>query len=94
MKQTQKFNFLEFNNKILISSIKKIDLSIILIIILDALFYFLSGYLAVLWLKRIQEKIAVFNLPADLVSLGYEKANQLVADVRSFYYLIIFSIKY
>lgn len=91
MKKPQKFNFLEFNNNVLISSIKKINLSIILIVILDALFYFLSGYLVIFWLKRIQEKNAAFNLPADIVSLGYEKASQLVADVSNFYYLIILS---
>ena len=91
MKKNKKFNFLEWNSNIFISSIKKIDLNIILIIILDALFYISSGYLAVLWLQRVRSKMAAFNVPPDIMSLGYEKASQLVGEVKAFYYLIIFS---
>ena len=89
--KAQKINFMEWNNHIFVSSIKKIDLNIILIVILDFLFYLLSGYLVVSWLQRIQAKMAAFNLPTDVVSLGYEKAQQLVGEVKSFYLLIIFS---
>lgn len=92
MKKPQKSNFLEWNNDIFVSSMKKVNLNIILIVILDALFYLLSGYLLVLWFQRIQTKMTAFNLPTDVVSLGYERAQQLVSDVKSFYYLIIFSI--
>ncbi len=91
MKKIQKLNFLEWNNMILLFSIKKIDLNIILIVILDFLFYFLSGYLVMFWLQRIQEKMAAFNLPADILSLGYERAQQLVSEAKAFYYLLIFS---
>ena len=91
MKTKQKLNFLEWNNSIFISSIKKIDLNIILILFLDALFYLLSSYTVIFWLGRIQEKMAAFNLPADVISLGQQKANQLVSEVRAFYFLIIFS---
>lgn len=91
MKKQKKSNFLEWNNNILISSIKKINFNIILIIILDALFYLLSGYLLILWFQRIQANMAAFNLPTDVVSLGYGRAQQLVSEVKSFYYLIIFS---
>lgn len=87
----QKPNFLEWNSNILISSIKRIDLNVVLIIILDAIFYILSGYLIIFWLQRIQAKMAAFNLPTDIISLGPESAKQLVAEVKSFYYLIIFS---
>ena len=87
----KKFNFIEWNNDIFVSSIKKIDISIILILVLDALFYFLSGYLIMFWLQRIQAKMSAFNLPTDVVSLGYERAQLLVSNVKSFYYLIIFS---
>ena len=73
------------------SSIKKIDLNIILIIILDFLFYFLSGYLIILWLQRIQAKMASFNIPTDVLALGAERAQQLVSEVKGFYYLIVFS---
>ena len=91
MKKLTKTNFIEWNNNVFIASIKKINFNIILIIILDSLFYLLSGYFVIFWLQRIQTKIATFNLPADISSIGYEKAQQLVGGVRVFYYLIIFS---
>ena len=91
MKNPQKFNFLEWNNNVFVSSIKKIDLNIILIVISDALFYFLSGYIVIFWLQRIQAKMAAFNLPTDIISLGYERAQQWIKEVRAFYFLIIFS---
>ena len=82
---------MEWNNDIFVSSIKKINISIILILVLDAIFYFLSGYLIIFWLQRIQEKMAAFSLPADVLSLGYERAQQLVSEAKAFYYLLIFS---
>lgn len=91
MKKIKKPNFLEWNKNIFVSSIKKINLNIILIVILDILFYFLSGYLVISWLQRIQLKMATFNLPTDIAALGYERAQQLVSEVKTFYYLIIFS---
>ena len=87
----KKPNFIEWNNKILISSLKKIDLNIILIIILDTLFYLLSGYFIIFWLQRVQVKMETFNLPTDIISLGSERAQQLVSEVKTFYFLIIFS---
>ena len=91
MKTNKKPNFLDWNYNILTSSIKKIDLNIFLIVILDFLFYFLSGYLVILWLQRVQAKIAAFNLPSDIVSLGYDRAQQLIKETRIFYYLLLFS---
>ena len=32
-----------------------------------------------------------FNLPTDIISLGSERAQQLVSEVKTFYFLIIFS---
>jgi len=89
--KAKKSNFIEWNNNIFISSIKKIDLNIILIVILDTLFYLLSGYFVIFWLQRIQAKMASFSLPTDIISLGPEKAQQLVSEVKTFYYLIILS---
>src|SRR3989338_8135746 len=91
MKKIKQFNFLEWNNHVLASSMKKIDLSIFLAIVLDALFYLLSGYLAIFWLQRIQAKLAGFNLPSDVTAIGVEKTQQLVADAKAFYFLLIFS---
>ncbi len=89
--KAKKLSFLEWNNDIFVSSMKKIKLDIILIIILDSLFYVLSGYMLVFWLRRIQAGMAAFNLPGDVMSLGIEKGQELASDVKSFYYLIIFS---
>ncbi|MBI2559089.1 hypothetical protein HYW20_07245 [Candidatus Woesearchaeota archaeon] len=82
-------NFLDWNNQVLTSSIKKINLNIILIVILDTLFYLLSGFLAIAWFQRIQTKIFSFNIPTDIVSLGYDGAQRLISEAKLFYYLII-----
>lgn len=86
-------NFLEWNNNIFVSSMKKIDLNIALIVFLDALFYLLSGYLVIYWLQRIQLKMSAIAVPVpeQLVSLGYDKAQQVLNEARTVYYLIIFS---
>ena len=89
--QQKKSNFLEWNNLVLTSSIKKIDINIFLVIILDALFYLLSGYLVIFWLQRIQAKLAGFNLPSDVTAIGVEKTQQLVREAKAFYFLLIFS---
>lgn len=91
MKKAEKQNFLEWNKSIFVSSARKISLDIILIIALDALFYALSGFLVYFWLQRMQEKITAFNLPADIMALGYERAQQIASEIKAFYYLIIFS---
>lgn len=91
MKHKKIQNFIEWNRDILVNSFKKINLNILLIAILDALFYFLSGYLVIFWLQRIKAKIAAFNLPPDIISLGPERARQLVSGIREFYFLIILS---
>ena len=88
---TANYNFFEWNYSVLISSLKKIDLNIILIVILDIVFYFLSGYLIIFWLERLQPMIASINLPQDVVSLGYERGRQLLSQVRTFYYLVVLS---
>ena len=90
-RENKKLNFLDWNNQILLSSLKKIDMNIILIVILDILFYFFSYYAFVFWLRRIQEKLLSFNLPADIAALGFERTQQLVSEARAFLYIIIFS---
>lgn len=87
----KKQNFLSWNYNILKSSLKKINLNIIPVIILDFLFYMLSGYFLVFWISRINEKISAFNLPDDLTAIGIERAQQLSRETQSFYYLIVFS---
>ena len=70
---------------------KRIDFGIILIIFLDSVFYFICASLSVLWLQRVQTQIKSFYLPSDIFALGYEQAQQLVGDVRIFYFMIILS---
>lgn len=90
MANLQKLDFVGWNIRILADSLKKIGIGIFLIMILDALFYFLAGYLIVVWLQRIESVIASFNLPADVLSLGYERTQQLAAGIKEAYYAIIF----
>ena len=87
----RKPSFLDWNSQILLSSLRKIDMSIISIVILDILFYFFSYYIFIFWLQRIQDKMATFNLPADIAILGFERTQQLVSEARIFLYIIIFS---
>lgn len=88
----QKSYFLEWNNNILISSIKKINLNIIFIVILDVLFYILSGYSFILWNQRIKANEPLLPSPEQLIAMGYERAQQVVTQAQSYYYLIIFSV--
>ncbi len=89
--QKYKLSFLEWNNQVLVSAFRKIDLNIIMSMLLDILLFYLSGFFLVLWLQRILNKMSSFNLPADVASLGYEQTQQLANEAKSFYYLIIFS---
>lgn len=90
MKKTKQ-GFIDWNYNILISSLKKINLNIFLIIILDILFYLSSGYAAIFWLTRINEKAQSFDLPNDLGAIGFERAQQLSQATQSFLYIAIFS---
>lgn len=85
-------SFLEWNSNILASSLKKISMSIFLIVFLDALFYLLSGYVLVFWVQRIQAKMASFYMPQNLLALAPDAARQLASQVKGFYYLIIVSL--
>ncbi len=87
----KKQNYLNWNYNILKSALRKINSNIILIIILDFLFYIISGYFIIFWITRISEKVNSFNLPADLASIGIERMQQLSKETQSFYYLVVFS---
>lgn len=91
MKKLKKASFMEWNKNVLVSSLKKVNLGIIPIVILDALFYFISGCLAVFWLLGLQAKMMSISIPSNIISLGYEKAQQIANEAQSFYYLTIFS---
>lgn len=91
--KAKKINFLDWNNKVFASSIKRINLNIIIIIILDSVFYLSFWYIIFFWLQRIQEKIASVILPSqeEIIALGQQKAAQLLAQEKSFYYFLIIS---
>ena len=74
------------------NSLKKINLNIVLIVILDALFYFIAGYLFILWQQRI--KLAEPSVPPlpELAALGFESAQQVLAQAKAYLYFIIFSL--
>ncbi|MBI2542352.1 hypothetical protein HYV80_06600 [Candidatus Woesearchaeota archaeon] len=91
MKKAKRSGFVEWNNNVLLSSMKRVNHDLIPIIALDALFYILSGYAVMLWFQRVQAKMASFNVPADIMSLGMEKARQFAGDVKTFYFLVIAS---
>lgn len=89
--KTIKQNFLDWNYRVLLSSLKRIDLSIILIVILDAIFYLSSAFIYLNWFKIIQAKEASFNLPSNIQSLPLSQLQQLTKDAQSFYYFFILS---
>jgi len=93
-----KIGFIEWNNNILVKSFRKMDFNILLIVILDSVFYLTAAGLFFLWDKFMKAKAAAINLPADpneivntLTSLGPEKAQQLASEVKSYFFLLIFS---
>ena len=89
MKKTQ--NFLEWNNEILVSAVKKINFGIVFITALDILFYFLANFLILFWHKGIEAKLLSFNMPQNLFALGAEEARQLTGDARLFFFMIALS---
>ncbi|MBI3888090.1 hypothetical protein HY310_03425 [Candidatus Microgenomates bacterium] len=61
---------------------------------MDALFYYSSFFIFMLWARRIGEKISGIYLPSpdSLAALGIGKAQQAAAEARAFFFLLIFSI--
>ena len=93
MQKTKKAGYLAWNIHILASSLKKIKLKdASLIIVLDALFYLLSGYFFLFWLQRINQKMESVYLPLDMASASVDNVQRAAKDAQSFYYLLIFSI--
>ena len=82
--KTHKTNFLDWNNKILTDSLKKIDLNFFLIIFLDMLFYISTIFALAFWLKRANEKMASFDFSSISV--------QLLKDEMNFYFILLLSL--
>src|SRR3989344_7885668 len=88
MKKT-KFSYLEWNSKVFLNSVKKMNLFSVLLIILDSVFYAACALLAFFWYQRIMTKMASFHLPTDITILGSDKLSQINYEVQHFYYFII-----
>ena len=84
-------NFLDWNYGVLARSLKRIDLNIILIVILDALFYLASVFIYINWFAAMKAKEASFSLPPNIQSLPLSQLQQLTKDAQSFYYFFILS---
>ena len=84
-------NFLDWNYKILVNSLKKIDFNIILIVLLDALFYLFSIFIFNYLLKTIFLRMASINLPQGMESLPLDKLQLIVKDSQNFFYMLILS---
>ena len=87
----KKQNFLDWNYKILLDSLGKIDFSIILIAVLDALFYLSSIFPYLYWFKSINAKQESLRLPADPSLLPINELQKLVAEGQTFFYFLVFS---
>lgn len=93
-----KIGFIEWNNNALVNSFKKMDFNLLLVILLDSAFYLLAASSFILWDGFMKAKAAAVNLPSDpneiagiLASLGPEKAQQLASEVKSYFFLLLFS---
>jgi len=93
-----KIGFIEWNNNALTNSFKNMDFSLLLIIILDSIFYFMAAGSYFLWDRFMKAKAAAINLPSDpneivntLTALGSDKAQQIATEVKSYFFLLLFS---
>lgn len=91
MKKTKKLNFFKWNKEVVLTTFRKIDLNIILIVFIDVLFYMLVDYLINVWSTRIEARMASFNLAVDLKEIGQAQAEKLLSEFQAFSNLIIFS---
>ena len=81
-------SFIKWNYTILRASLKKIDLNLIWIILLDTLFYLASGYLIIFWFQRISAKIQAFSLPPDISAVSDQAAQRLAGQIADFNLMI------
>ena len=85
----KKEDYSKKNYNIFINSFKKIDLKIFPIVFFDLAFYSLVPLIAIATFKIIQNKALAINLPQNLLQLGAENAEKLLANLRGFYFLLI-----
>ena len=81
-----KTGFIEWNNNILINSLKRIDLNFVIIAILDAAFYVSVALSFTAWFRFIKSKEAAINFPSDPSQFA-----GFLAVEKSFYFLLVFS---
>src|SRR3989338_7795591 len=90
-KEAKNTSFLEWNKEVLLNLIKGVGLKIIVIVILDALFYIASLYLGWVWYQRIAAKMDAVNLNGGITPSEYGALQQMLSESVSFYYFIIWS---
>ncbi len=87
----KKTSFMDFNNDVFASSMKKIDWSIFLILLLDIAFYASVFFLFSLWFTRINSAVNNFQMPNDPVSIGKDGLEKLTSGARALYITMILS---
>ena len=85
--EKNKTGFIEWNNSILINSLKHIDFNFIVIAILDAAFYLTIVFSFTAWFGFIKSKEAAINFPSDPSQFA-----GFLAVEKSFYFLLVFSL--
>jgi len=85
----KKEGYFKKSYSIFLDSFKKIDLKIFPIVFLDLVFYSLAPLIAITTFKIIQDKALALTLPQNLLQVGAENADKLLADLRGFYFLLI-----
>lgn len=82
--------FFEKNYSSFINSFKKIGFNTAYMAFYDALFYSISSLFVYLGFKYIEKKASAFNLPENIMELSLQEAGSLAANLRGFFFLIIF----
>jgi len=85
----KKEGYFKKNYNLFINSFKKIDLKIFHIVFFDLLFYSLVPLIAIATYKVIENRASLTNMPADLLQVGAETAENLLSDLKVFFFLLI-----
>lgn len=85
----KKEGYFKKSYSIFLDSFKKIDLKIFPIVFLDLVFYSLVPLITITTFKIMQDKALALTLPQNLLQVGAENADKLLADLRGFYFLLI-----
>jgi len=85
-----KMKFLKFNQDILAATIRKLDLKILLIIIIDFIFYGLAYLSSQFWFNQIKLKYDLVSAQPNLLSEAAIRT--LFYETQGFYFFLIYSL--